>query len=280
MINEQIGGVFVNGAVFVIWARARVCGHAPEKTLVLGSAGFLRYYAAAESKVNRVKAQLLKQLRGFTSHVLPSQGLVMQMLGGQVYVVGTTAILVKDAVKTSNYLVGKRLLRCCYNPRLPETLLPRPTGPGNIIRRPTLYEPKTVFAHVHKHLANSNAGLHEIDLDGDKVTLTGDSLKVFARDGVVCRACGLRGRYFVKARGRGESDPTKPWFLLLYGVRQNGSEVLMTKDHIVPSSCGGPNGFANYQTMCEECNVFRGNGANGRAPTKASGEAEAGDVAT
>ena len=45
----------------------------------------------------------------------------------------------------------------------------------------------------------------------------------------------------------------------LYAVNENGIEVLMTKDHIIPVSKGGKNILSNYQTMCELCNLEKGN---------------------
>ena len=42
--------------------------------------------------------------------------------------------------------------------------------------------------------------------------------------------------------------------LNLYGIDENGNEVLFTKDHILPKSKGGNDYITNYQTMCERCN--------------------------
>lgn len=37
-------------------------------------------------------------------------------------------------------------------------------------------------------------------------------------------------------------------------IDENGKEVLMTKDHVIPKSKGGANDISNYQTMCKRCN--------------------------
>lgn len=42
-------------------------------------------------------------------------------------------------------------------------------------------------------------------------------------------------------------------------IDENGKEVLMTKDHIIPKSKGGADDISNYQTMCERCNEAKGN---------------------
>jgi len=39
---------------------------------------------------------------------------------------------------------------------------------------------------------------------------------------------------------------------------ENNKAILMTKDHIIPRSKGGPNTMENYQTMCEYCNRRKG----------------------
>ena len=39
---------------------------------------------------------------------------------------------------------------------------------------------------------------------------------------------------------------------------ENGEEVLMTKDHIIPKSLGGKNTIYNLQPMCQFCNSRKG----------------------
>jgi 5-methylcytosine-specific restriction endonuclease McrA len=51
----------------------------------------------------------------------------------------------------------------------------------------------------------------------------------------------------------------RAWHLNLYAMREDGVEVLMTQDHILPSSLGGGNQSRNLQTMCHRCNERKGN---------------------
>ena len=51
----------------------------------------------------------------------------------------------------------------------------------------------------------------------------------------------------------------KAYHLNLYAVDNNGDEILMTKDHILPHSKGGADDINNYQTMCKLCNEAKGN---------------------
>jgi len=74
--------------------------------------------------------------------------------------------------------------------------------------------------------------------------------------GVKCATCGIEGIYFYKERG-GIRD--KIFHVNLYGVNDEGEEVLMTKDHIKPKSKGGMDHIDNMQTMCYICNSKKGN---------------------
>jgi len=44
----------------------------------------------------------------------------------------------------------------------------------------------------------------------------------------------------------------------MYRIDENGDEILYTKDHIKPKSRGGKNNIINYQTMCYNCNLKKG----------------------
>ncbi len=45
--------------------------------------------------------------------------------------------------------------------------------------------------------------------------------------------------------------------LNLYHINKRGKLLLMTGDHIIPRSAGGPDKLENLQTMCHECNQFK-----------------------
>jgi 5-methylcytosine-specific restriction endonuclease McrA len=95
------------------------------------------------------------------------------------------------------------------------------------------------------------------DLDGDLVKVNNSlRLQTFVRKGTVCAACGIEGTRFYKER----SDPKSPYHLNLYAVAPDGSEVLMTKDHIVPQAKGGLGSFDNLQPMCAPCNEAKKGG--------------------
>lgn len=93
--------------------------------------------------------------------------------------------------------------------------------------------------------------------DGITVKMESQRYQVFFEHGTDCVKCGLKGAYFWLEQCKG--NPGSAWHFNLYGVRDDGTEILMTKDHIVPKSKGGKNHLSNYQPMCARCNATKGN---------------------
>lgn len=94
----------------------------------------------------------------------------------------------------------------------------------------------------------------KVNIAGEEIYALSDRYKLFFTKGYICADCGLVGKYFVL-----EKDETDArYHLNLYTVDE-GEEVLMTKDHILPKSKGGKNCLENYQTMCCKCNLKKGN---------------------
>ena len=112
------------------------------------------------------------------------------------------------------------------------------------------YIPEQILPHI----IVGNDRRKRMVLDGDSVKICSLRLATFKKS-IVCAGCGLKGRYFVKKRGPHDIH----FHLELYGIDKNLNEVLMTKDHIIPSSKGGKNHTSNLQTMCRSCNVKKGN---------------------
>lgn len=109
--------------------------------------------------------------------------------------------------------------------------------------------PKVIF---HKH---SKPKKFEAEICGEKIHALSDRYKTFFTKGYKCSCCGIEGKYFALEK----DENSKRYHLNLYAVKDDGTEVLMTKDHIIPKSKGGTNHIENYQTMCQECNVNKGN---------------------
>jgi len=85
------------------------------------------------------------------------------------------------------------------------------------------------------------------------ISMVSDRYKTFINSGTKCVSCGLEGKYFKMCRSKGSTR----YHFNLYAADEAGNDVLMTKDHIVPKSKGGPNSLNNYQTMCVECNRIK-----------------------
>jgi len=98
----------------------------------------------------------------------------------------------------------------------------------------------------------------ERDFDGHMVKMYSQRYQLFAVKGVKgveCVGCGLKGEYFGLEKNKGQEG--NRYHFNLYGIR-DGAEVLITKDHIVPKSKGGQNILDNYQVMCFNCNIEKG----------------------
>lgn len=96
-----------------------------------------------------------------------------------------------------------------------------------------------------------------ISLDGDLVKMRTLRLLNFKVHGITCVTCGLEGKFFATEKSHKRD---KFYHVNLYAVREDGTEVLMTQDHITALSLGGPNTLENLQTMCSPCNCKKGNG--------------------
>lgn len=97
----------------------------------------------------------------------------------------------------------------------------------------------------------------KVELDGDIIKGNSQRYQLFFTKGTKCVCCGIEGKYFAKER----SIRQAAYHLNLYAIDDNGQEVLITKDHIIPKSKGGKDELENYQTMCIRCNERKGNQA-------------------
>ena len=92
---------------------------------------------------------------------------------------------------------------------------------------------------------------------GQSVRVTGTRLGAFKKN-LACAGCERVGERFYVERHRkrnGEAKYGDGWHLNLYSVNPNGTETLMTRDHIVPRSKGGKDKLGNSLTMCTHCNL-------------------------
>ena len=89
-------------------------------------------------------------------------------------------------------------------------------------------------------------------INGFKVYKDSWRYRTFYQKGCTCSACGKKGTYFLLTKDKQNS---KRAHFNLYA----DDGTLMTKDHIYPKSLGGKNSIDNFQTMCTDCNVKKGN---------------------
>ncbi len=110
-----------------------------------------------------------------------------------------------------------------------------------------LYEAKYIMAYI-------GIGNVKLYLAGIPVFANTETLRCL-RHSPECIGCGKKGTHFLLIQERGQS----PHLRLYHRVKKTGKLILMTKDHIKPLSKGGTNHFNNLQTLCEECNIKKGN---------------------
>lgn len=124
-----------------------------------------------------------------------------------------------------------------------------------MMERKGTYSPKEAFSKLSPYW-NLEKDEAIMDFDGDPLRANSTRYKVF-HNSLICCTCGIKGKFFAKER----SLPvmSDKFHLNLYAVDENGEEVLMTQDHIIPRSKGGSNGVSNLQTMCCRCNCNKGN---------------------
>lgn len=99
-----------------------------------------------------------------------------------------------------------------------------------------------------------NTTKKKVPIKGHLVNIGSLRLATFKRKGLKCAKCGIEGSYFALESPNGLNP-----HLNLYAVVSEHRHVLMTRDHIYPKSKGGSDGLDNSQTMCERCNVAKGN---------------------
>lgn len=127
-------------------------------------------------------------------------------------------------------------------------------NPTKLLRK-EIYSIEEVRSKVKDVLFEKDKKLAKVDFDGDLIKGNSQRYQTFFTKGCKCVVCGIEGKYFAKERHL----QNKSYHLNLYAVDDNGDEILMTKDHIMPRSKGGIDDISNYQTMCKLCNEAKGN---------------------
>lgn len=106
----------------------------------------------------------------------------------------------------------------------------------------------------------------DLEFDGESVHMGSSRYQCFKVHGIRCAECGITGKFFALER----HSTSDRFHFNLYAVRPDGSEVLMTKDHVIPKSKGGKDDVSNYKTMCDTCNKNKaGTGGVANGDTKA-----------
>lgn len=114
-------------------------------------------------------------------------------------------------------------------------------------------EPSEVFPFVCHDNRRKRKILFKTPSGDFNVKVSSSRLVLFKQQ-PSCVCCGITGTKLLLQRCKGETP-----HINFFAVDNDGKLVLMTKDHINPSSIGGRNHSTNYQTMCANCNVLKSN---------------------
>lgn len=107
------------------------------------------------------------------------------------------------------------------------------------------------------------SGERHVIVDGKKVKANSMRLRSFLQNGVKCayEGCPYEASFFAIERSPFQKGQVGPhgYHLNLWGIAQDGKEVLFTHDHIIARGLGGSDTMENTQTMCCWHNWMKGN---------------------
>lgn len=95
------------------------------------------------------------------------------------------------------------------------------------------------------------SGVRAMVVKNKQLKVSSRRIRVFMNKGIVCVTCQRVGRYYAI-----EKQPGCPGRFRLNLYTACG--MMMTQDHIRPSSKGGTNAMDNLQPMCAACNNAKG----------------------
>lgn len=121
--------------------------------------------------------------------------------------------------------------------------------------RKEIYSIEEVLPFTYNKALKGRLNLRRRVYDGDTMGMCSDRYTMFKRQGLTCVICGVTGSFFAKEKNE---EKANRYHFNLYAVREDGTEVLMTKDHIIPKCLGGRDIQSNYQPMCAPCNQKKG----------------------
>lgn len=127
-----------------------------------------------------------------------------------------------------------------------------------MLRKNIKYPIEQVFEFVSAHVnvdnylryKNNKEYRKRYEFDGDLMKPWSLRYFTFMTKGCSCSHCGLEATHFYKER----NNENESFHFNLYGINEDGEEILFTKDHRLAKSKGGPDRLSNFVTMCYPCN--------------------------
>ncbi len=81
-------------------------------------------------------------------------------------------------------------------------------------------------------------------------------IETFIHKGTTCSNCGREASFFAIERHliRDPNNKSGKYHLNLYGLDEQGNEIMFTHDHTMARALGGNDDLSNMTTMCSPCN--------------------------
>lgn len=109
------------------------------------------------------------------------------------------------------------------------------------------FDPIEIFSNVGRDIQ------FQREICGENILVNMGSTRYGCfKHSLICVKCNRVGNIARLERHLG-NDSDKYHFNLY--CRENGRDIMMTQDHIIPRSLGGQNKLRNLQTMCSICNT-------------------------
>ena len=97
---------------------------------------------------------------------------------------------------------------------------------------------------------------HNLSVCGVRAKGIGWKMRIYLTKGVKCAFCGREGKFVAI---ESEKNSTTPKFRFhVYSVDEDGTETMITIDHIIPRAKGGKDRVENAQPLCYDCNSKKG----------------------
>lgn len=115
-----------------------------------------------------------------------------------------------------------------------------------------MYERLGSISAIDETLESIRSAKSRIQLFGVWCKTNSVRMRVLSRTPCACADCGIPASFVAVERTLGAHQTG--YHINVYAIDANGKEVMLTHDHVIPKSKGGPSTLENGQVLCSRCN--------------------------